>query len=303
MDKKFAYLNVLLAAFFWGIIGIFVSNLYELGLSTIQIVTVRALVATLILVPYVVFSKPKSLKITISDSWYFVGTGIISFTLFNWFLFNTIQETSVSLAVVLLYTAPAFVTIISRVVFKEFFTTQKVLAVITTFVGCSLVIGILPNLDTIISFKGLIMGLGSGLFYALYSIFGKIALAKYNSLIVTLYTFVFVSIAVTPFSRVWEIATLFKSVELWLNMIGIGLLSTVIAFTLYTKALNSIEASRAAIIATMEPVIASIVGFIVFQEALNLWQYMGIVVVILSIVSFQDTKVKDSLTDTKSVNI
>lgn len=303
MDKKIAYLNVLLAAFFWGIIGIFVSNLYELGLSTIQIVTVRALVATLILVPYVVFSKPKSFKISLSDSWYFVGTGIISFTLFNWFLFNTIQETSVSLAVVLLYTAPAFVTIISRVVFKELFTTQKVLAVITTFVGCSLVIGILPNLDTTISFKGLIMGLGSGLFYALYSIFGKIALAKYNSLIVTLYTFIFVSIAVTPFSRMWEIAPLFKSVELWLNIIGIGLLSTVIAFTLYTKALNSIEASRAAIIATMEPVIASIVGFIVFQEALNLWQYMGIVVVILSIVSFQDTKAKKSVTGGKSVNI
>lgn len=302
MDKRFAYLNVLLAAFFWGIIGIFVSNLYELGLSTIQIVTVRALLATLILVLFVIVTNPKSLKIKVSDSWYFVGTGIISFTLFNWFLFNTIQETSVSLAAILLYTAPAFVTIISRVVFKELLTSQKILSLVTTFLGCSLVIGILPNLDTTISFKGMIMGLGSGLFYALYSIFGKIALAKYDSLIVTLYTFIFVSIAVIPFSGLWEIAPLFKNIEIWLNIIGIGFLSTVIAFTLYTKALNSIEASRASIIAIMEPVIATIVGFIVFQEELNLWQYIGIAVVIISITAFQDTKIKNSEADVKLVS-
>ncbi|MGR6117735.1 DMT family transporter [Aeribacillus composti] len=291
MDKKLAYLNVVLASCLWGIIGIFVSNLYELGLSSIQIVSIRVLSTALILILYVVFRNQKSLKINLSHSWYFVGTGIVSFSLFNWCLFNTIQMTSVSIATILLYTAPAFVTIISRVVFKELLTTKKFLSLLLTFIGCSLVIGIFQNSNTAISFNGLIMGLGSGFFYALYSIFGKIALVKYDSLTVTLYTFIFASIVVTPLSELWEIAHLFKHVEIWLNIIGIGFLSTVIAFTLYTKALNTIEASRASIIATIEPVVASIVGFIVFQEELNFWQYIGIIMVITAIILVRDSKI------------
>jgi drug/metabolite transporter (DMT)-like permease len=132
-----------------------------------------------------VFKNRKALKIKASDSKYFIGTGIFSIVLFNWCLFHAIQETSISIASILLYTAPAFVTIFSRIFFKESLTPRKVLALVTTFIGCSFVIGILPNTNGSISLYGFILGLGSGLFYALYSIFGKFALEKYDSLTVT----------------------------------------------------------------------------------------------------------------------
>ncbi|MCM2532983.1 DMT family transporter [Neobacillus pocheonensis] len=292
MDKKLAYMYIVIGASFWGIIGIFVTYLYELGFTPIQVVTIRSLSASFFLVLYVIFKNRNLLKIQVSDSKYFIGTGIFSIVLFNWCFFHAIQETSISIAAILLYTAPAFVTIFSRILFKESLTPRKVSALIITFVGCSFVIGIFPNTNESISLYGLILGLGSGLFYALYSIFGKFALRKYDSLTVTVYTFVFAAIAVTPFSGIWSVLPLFLNIEVWPYILGLGFLSTMLAFMLYTKGLHTVESSRASIIATVEPVIASLLSFLVFHEKLNFWHYLGIIMVIVAVIIIQESTKK-----------
>lgn len=292
MDKKLAYMYIVIGASFWGIIGIFVTYLYELGFTPIQVVTIRSLSASFFLVVYVIFKNRNLLKIQVSDSKYFIGTGIFSIVLFNWCFFHAIQETSISIAAILLYTAPAFVTIFSRILFKESLTPRKVSALIITFVGCSFVIGIFPNTNESISLYGLILGLGSGLFYALYSIFGKFALRKYDSLTVTVYTFVFAAIAVTPFSGIWSVLPLFLNIEVWPYILGLGFLSTMLAFMLYTKGLHTVESSRASIIATVEPVIASLLSFLVFHEKLNFWHYLGIIMVIVAVIIIQESTKK-----------
>ncbi|USK70040.1 DMT family transporter [Peribacillus asahii] len=292
MDNKLALLLIGTGASLWGIIGLFVTSLYEMGFSPIQVVTIRALSATLFLVIYIIFKNRQLLKIKVTDSKYFIGTGIFSFVLFNWCVFSAIKETSISVATILLYTAPAFVTIFSRFIFKELLTTRKILALLITFIGCSFVIGILPNTNESISLYGLILGLGSGLFYALYSIFGKFALRKYNSLTVTAYTFLFAAIAVTPFSGLWLVVPLFSDIKVWVYIIGLGFLSTMLPFIFYTKGLNTIESSQASIIATIEPVVASLVGFLIFHEKLNVWQYFGIFLVIAAVIIVQETSKK-----------
>jgi len=292
VDNKLALLLIGAGASLWGIISLFVTSLYEMGFSPIQVVTIRALSATLFLVLYIIFKNRQLLKIKAADSKYFIGTGIFSFVLFNWCMFSAIKETSISVATILLYTAPAFVTIFSRFIFKELLTTRKVLALLITFIGCSFVVGILPNTTESISLYGLILGLGSGLFYALYSIFGKFALRKYNSLTVTAYTFLFAAIAVTPFSGLWLVLPLFSDIKVWVYIIGLGFLSTMLPFIFYTKGLNTIESSQASIIATIEPVVASLVGFLIFHEKLNVWQYLGIFLVIAAVVIVQETSKK-----------
>lgn len=289
MHNKLALLYIGVAASLWGFIGFFVTYLYELGFTPTQVVTIRSISAVLFLVVYVIIKNRKLFIIKIADCKYFIGTGVISIVFFNWCMFSAIEETSISIASILLYTAPAFVTIFSRILFKESLTTRKVIALIVTFVGCSFVIGILPNSSESISFLGLILGLGSGFFYALYSIFGKFALKKYNSLTVTVYTFLFATIAVTPFSELWNVIPLFSNLNVWFYIIGLGFLSTMLPFIFYTKGLSEIESSRASIVATIEPVIASLVGFFIFQEKLNLWQYIGIILVITAVIIVQET--------------
>ncbi|WP_078411462.1 DMT family transporter [Priestia abyssalis] len=288
MDKKLAYLYIIIGASFWGIIGVFVTRLYELGFTPTQVVSIRALAAAFFLIVYASYKNRKLLQINASDSKYFIGTGIVSIVFFNLCMFNAIQETSVSIAAILLYTAPAFVTIFSRIWFHESLTPRKISALLITFVGCSFVIGIFPNTSDSISLYGFVLGLGSGFFYALYSIFGKFALKKYDSLTVTVYTFIFAAVAITPFSGLTSVLPLFANTEVWLYILGLGFLSTMLAYILYTKGLTAVESSRASIIATVEPVIAALSSFLLFHETLNSWQYLGIIMVIAAVIIVQE---------------
>ncbi len=290
LNKNIAYVYILSGAALWGMIGLFVTFLYEAGFSPTQVVSIRAISASIFLLFFVFWKKREAIKIKLSDSKYFVGTGVISIVFFNWCMFEAIKETSISVSSVLLYTAPAFVMIFSRFFFKELFTIRKILALIITFIGCILVIGLFQNTNESVTIYGLLVGLGSGFFYALYSIFGKFALIKYSSVTVTTYTFVFAAIAITPFSGLWHVGTIFTNLEVWLSIIGLGLFSTLLAFLLYTKGLESVESGRASILATVEPVVATLIGFLVFQEKLSVGQYIGIIAVIMAVFIVQEKK-------------
>lgn len=288
MSKRLAYLYIATAAFCWGIIGVFISYLYELGFNPTQVVAIRLITAAIVLFLYVFFTNRELLKIKFSDSRYFVGTGIVSLVFFNWCLFNALQETSIAISTILLYTAPAFVTILSRIFFKEPITGRKLSALFITLIGCAFVIGVFPSTSDSISSYGLILGLGAGLFYALYSIFGKFALRKYDSITVTIFTFIFAAVAIAPFSGLGSVLPLFLNIKAVLCIIGLGIISTVFAFTLYTKGLSAVESSRASIIATIEPVIAVLSSFLIFNERLSSWQYGGIMMVIAAVIIVQE---------------
>ncbi|MFC4323779.1 DMT family transporter [Litchfieldia salsa] len=297
MKKNLPLVYIGIGASLWGVIGVFVSYLYGLGLTPIQVVAIRVLTSSLFLLLYVSSLNRKLFKIKLSDSKFFIGTGIISIVFFNLCLFYAIQETSISIASILLYTAPAFVIILSRLFLKESFTLRKMIALFITLIGCSFVIGVFPNATPSISTYGLLLGLGSGFFYALYSIFGKYALKKYDSITVTLYTFIFAAVAITPFSGLWEGLHILNSPIAWFNILGLGFLSTTLAYILYTKGLSTVESGRASIIATIEPVVASLFSFMIFDEKLSIWQYMGISLVIIAVIVVQETtkKVKVNL--------
>lgn len=92
--------------------------------------------------------------------------------MFTYCYFRTMQTTSLSVAAVLLYTAPIMVTIMSVPLFKEKLTASKVAACVLAFTGCIFVTGLLGNAQAV-SASGILTGLLSGFGYALYSIFGR----------------------------------------------------------------------------------------------------------------------------------
>ncbi len=156
----------------------YVTYLYDAGFTPTQVVSLRLLLAAFFLVIFTVIKNKEHLAIRFHDTKYFIGTGIISIVFFNWCLFNAIQETSISIAAILLYTAPVFVTILSVVMFKEAMTVRKMIALPITLAGCLLVIGVFPLANETVSLYGIILGVAPAFFYGLYSIFAKSALKK-----------------------------------------------------------------------------------------------------------------------------
>jgi len=286
--KKTSYFSVLSAAILWGTIGFFVKGLYNLGFDSLQIIFIRATYSSILLGTFLLFTNKSHLKIEFGDIKYFIGTGILSFAFFNWCYFTAINITSLSIAAILLYTAPAFVMIFSVILFKEKLTILKVISLILTFTGCMLVTGYFQVSASDVSAMGIIAGLGSGLGYALYSIFGNYAIKKYDSLTITTYTFIFAIVGLIPVTNVKGIPGLFNSIDAVYYSIGIGVFTTVLPYLLYTKGIAHIEISRASIIATIEPVIATVIGVFFFKESVSLYKMLGVVLVIIAVAIIRD---------------
>ncbi len=286
-NSRLAYIYILLGAALWGIVGLFVNVLSEAGFTTFQIVALRVISATVMLIFFLAITNFRLLQFNVEDSLYFIGTGIFSVVFFNWCYFTAIKEVSLSIAVILLYTGPAFVVILSWFFFREPLTARKIGALMLTLSGCVLVIKVIPIGDKHVSWYGILVGLGAGFGYALYSIFGKYALRRYHPLTVITYTFVFASIVMLPTSGMTITAEQLSSAYIWLNILGLGFFPTALAYFLYTMGLSMIESGRASIAATVEPVVATLLGVFLFQEALTSFQIFGILLVLAAVVLIQ----------------
>ena len=254
--KTKAYFYIIAAAVCWGLIGLFVRTLAAHGFSSMQMVALRSLAAAICVTLPLLRSGRAALRIRLRDLWLFVGTGICSLVFFNYCYFNAMQQTSLAVAALLLYTAPVFVMLMSLLCFGEAFTRTKALALLLTFSGCACVTGVFGSSLTL-TLNGLLYGLGSGFGYALYSIFGKYAVRKY-------------SLADFDYQRLAAIDL--QSIG---SVLGLGLLCAVLPYLLYTKGLEQIEAGQASILATIEPFVAAAVGVIFFAEALTPVKIIG----------------------------
>lgn len=277
-------LSILAAGSLWGSMGIFVRRFSSWGLASMQMVALRSILAVLFLGIFLLIRDRSLLKIRPKDIWCFVGTGIISIVFFSFCYYTTIQLTDLSVAAVMLYTAPAMVMIMSAILFHEKFTPVKVLAILLAFAGCVMAAGILGS-SIHLTFFGFLTGLGSGFGYALYSIFSRFALERgYRSMTITFYTFAFAALAVTWFIHPLQmLQTVCADGGRICFTLAYGLLSTVIPYILYTWGLQHVENSMASILASIEPVVAALIGVFLFQENMSLPELIGVILVLASI--------------------
>lgn len=278
-------LLVLAAGSLWGLMGLLVRSLNEAGLSSMEICFVRAIIAFICMLAGLLLLDRKALKIRLKDIWCFVGTGAFSVTFFNYCYFKTMTLTSLSVAAVLLYTSPAFVMLLSAVLFKEKLTRQKAAALILAFAGCCFVSGIVGGAGAL-SLKGILYGLGAGFGYALYSIFGRYALERnYSSITISFYTFLFAALSSVFFVDSGKVlSTVGSSFQFGVRTVFLVLLVTLIPYLSYTGGLKGMENGTASVLASIEPVVATLVGILVYHEKMNIWNLLGICLVLGSIV-------------------
>jgi len=274
---------VISAAFCWGLIGYFSRPISGKYFSSVQLSMLRSLITLVVLCLIIFLFDKEKFKVKIRDFWIFIASGVFSIAFFNICYFISIEKNTLSLAAILLYTAPSFVMIMSYFIFKEKITKQKWIALILSFLGLFFAVGILGG-EIQTSILGLLVGLGSGFGYALYSIFSRIALKKYHCLTVTIYTFLIATICLIPFSEPYQIIeTIAQQPKTIFNLLALGIVSTLMPFLLYTKGLENLEVGKASLLTFVEPVVATLVGVIAFKEKMTIFNISGIILIISSI--------------------
>ena len=295
MDKKSVLGDILIiiAGLFWGSMGIFVRHLNDLGFTSIQVACLRLTVAGVIFSLILLIKDPKGFQIKPKDIPLFLALGIVSILFFTCCYFTAIRLMTMSTAAILLYTSPIWVMILAIIFLKEKITLQKIVALILAFIGCVLVSGFGGKISVI----GILVGLGSGLGYGLYSIFGTFALRKYSPFTVTTYTFLIAGLGSIFVANPVDLADKISKTDSITGLLGFVLLTSVVTavipFLLYTLGLNKTTAGKAAVLATVEPAAATLFGFFVMGETIGPVAICGIVLVFAAIIvlSIQQKKV------------
>ena len=276
---------ILLAGCFWGSMGIFVRRLTDYGFSSIQIVAIRVTLAALIFCMLLLIKDPSGFRISVKDIPLFLGLGFGSILFFTVCYFTAITMMPLSTAAILLYTSPIWIMLMSVLFFREKLTGRKLLALALAFAGCVLVSGVSGEGMTL---PGLLVGLGSGIGYGLYSILGTVALRRYSPYTVTTYTFAFAALGswliCSPADMLAKFAAAPDLPGLVFFCFLTALVTAVIPFLAYTLGLRTVEASRAGILATVEPLVATLIGVAVFSEPLTLLSGLGILLILAAVV-------------------
>lgn len=252
-------------------------------MTSAQMTTMRCLVISLLTLAVILATDRSRLKIRLKDAGWFLANGICSIYVFYTAYQSAIARTSMPTAVALLYTAPAFVLILSIIFFHEKITGAKCLSVVLSIAGSALVSGIIGGL--VFEIGGIGLGLLSGLGYALYSIFSKVILKRYHPFTNIFYSFLTAAIAGMLTCDFGGMVRLFSASHRTLAIALLnGLITGFISYMLYTIGLTRVRASRAAVYASVEPVVATLIGVFMYNETLGIYGIIGICMVITAII-------------------
>ena len=294
--KQLLYLMPIVSGAMWGSAGIFVRKLTELGMNSYTVVSVRVILAVLILAVWLGIYDRNLLKIKLKDLWIFVAGGVVGMFGLNICYNFAISELSLSLAAVLLSLSPVFVLFMAAILFKEKITSKKVICMTIAIAGCVLASGVLESASTMRwSVKGIIVGIIGAFFYGLYGIISKTAMERgYHAFTTTFYCLFMVMLVVIPLTN-WKLVTnvvVANPIKMSVFLVIHSLCTSVLPYILYTFSIRYIDAGMASILASGEPVAAMIFGVIFFSEIPTVLSVVGIVLVIvaLALLSMPDKK-------------
>ena len=275
--KRKALLYIITAGVLWGTSGIFFNLLKPMGYTPIQMTAMRGVVAAIFMIAYVVIKNKELFKISLKELIFFGLSGLSIFGTAVCY-FASIEASTVSTAVVLMYTAPVFVTFYSVLFFRENMTVIKLISIFFIIVGSVLVSGVLN--DMMFSLWGVVLGLLAGVMYSIYNILAKYEMIMdMNPVSASMYSFIFMGAVAFAFCNPVSFVkiTAENSLKAIPLIIGIGVVTCVIPYFLYTSAMKYLPAGTVSSLGIIEPMSATIISIMFLNEKLSLIPAIGIV--------------------------
>ena len=280
--NKMIYLLPILTGICFGSIGIFIRFFSEAGFNSMAVLSTRNVISALILFLFLLVYDRDLLKCRVRDLPILLGGGFIGMTLTNVFFNVAVLNLSLGFAGVLIGLSPVYVVFIAAFLFKEKITRRKLLGMILAVIGVIMVSGVIDSGITFTA-AGLAAGLLSGLFYGMTSIFTKIAIGRgYKGLTITFYAILITALTTAPFTN-WGVVAAYTAASPLshsLLMIAHAVIGAALPYLLLSVSLKHIEAGKASILTSSEPVSAMLFGFFVYHEPMTVISIAGMAIAV-----------------------
>ena len=288
--KKLAFIYIILAGITWGTSGIFVNLLAPYGFTSPQLTAIRATVSLISIGIFILIKEKNAFKSSPKELILFLGSGVTLFGTSTCY-YVSMQMTSISTAVVLMYTAPVIVMIFSVAFLGEKLTKLKTLSVFLMVLGCGLVSGIIGGLK--FDLLGILIGMLSGICYSAYNILTKIQMEKgIRSTTASFYNFLItsvISLIIANPVKLGSNAAADPAVIIPL-MVALGVVTYVIPYVLYTNAMKYLPAGTASALGIVEPMAATVFSIVIFHEKLSVPSAIGIILILAAVLMLSRTE-------------
>ena len=284
--KKIYLILPIIAGIMFGSTGIFVRTLTENGVDSTTLLFLRFSIATIYMIIAILFTDKSLFKIDKRDIPLFILCGLCILSL-NLCYNSSINTVPLSLAAILLSTAPVFVLILEYFLFNEKITSIKVLSVILVLIGCTMVTGLLEENSISISLLGIIAGIGSAIFWAIYSVSSRKSIEMgRHTFTILLYSLITITIVIIPFTNFTQITDFvyLNTIPNILFLMLHSLVSFALPYICITISLNHLDAGTAVILSSGEPIAALIFGMIVYSEIPTVLMVCGVFITIIALI-------------------
>lgn len=287
-NKNFEYIGyglVFLAGALWGTIGLFVKQMQANGADALQISFLRVSFAFLLMLFITMVKNGRnSFAVSKKALFYSMLLGVVCHGVYNIFYCYAVMLAGVTISAVLLNVAPVFTFLVSAICFSEKADLRKIVALVINVIGCILAAtGGKIDVKTF-ALTGVLCGVGAGICYGMTAIFGRYAAENTDPFVMSTYSYFFAAVLLLIPSAPWkDISVLTNSKVLWYGFL-LALIPTAIAYVLYYYGLQRItESSKVPVIASIETVVAAILGIMVYHETIGKFNILGIIAVLISI--------------------
>lgn len=290
MDKsknpeRIGYILIFVAGALWGTIGLFVKQMAAGGADALMISFLRVMFAFAIMLLFtVVKGGRKALAVGKRTLIFSILLGMVCHGVYNIFYSYAVTISGVTVSAVLLNIAPVFTFLVSARCFSEKANAKKIIALVVNIAGCILTAtGGKLDFDAA-AITGILCGVGAGFCYGMTAIFGRFANEDSDPLAVSTYSYLFAALLLLIPARPWKLVHVTAPGSVVFYGILFALIPTAIGYVLYYYGLQRVkESSKVPVIASVETVVAAILGIVIYMEKVNPVSLAGIVIVLLSI--------------------
>lgn len=265
--------------------------LLDSGLSSLELAQIRATCAALGLLAFLVVFARARLRVGRRELLFLVAFGVVGVAMVQWLYFVAIHNLPVGVALLIEFTAPLFVALFARFVYREHIRRRIWVAVILCIAGLAIVVEVWAGIA--FSTVGVTAAIGGAFGLTAYLLMAERERRQRDPVSLSFYGFLFAAALWAVVQPVWEFPwdVLADTVSLqgnfsehsapvWLLVGFVVVIGTMVTFSLLTGALRHISATRASIVATLEPVMATVVAWLWLEETFGPTQLIGGAVVL-----------------------
>lgn len=278
MDRSKGIIMVIISAVGYGMMPLFASWATAGGASVEMMLFGRFLLASVMLGCYLV-SHQISLKIELKQFGQLLLIGGVGLVVTTQMLFYSYRLIAVSQATALHFIYPIAVVFFAVWLKLEAINFSKIIALILAFLG----VWLLTNNSGQQQYKllGILLALGSGISYAVYVV--GVALPKISQLnrwLISFYTSLIATICYLVIAILRSNLSFQLDISAWGGIFALALVSTVLAQLFLIRGIAIIGPFQAAMLSMFEPLVGVLVGLVIFAEKLNIYNYLGIILLI-----------------------